>query len=85
MAGDLALAQSRLKDAAEIVVSVPDPIGDIYMVGVETMILGMTGASSDRIAAAGRRGLDSAEAWGLEYLPRIRPPCGHGQSHAPGG
>ena len=77
IAGDLPLAQSRVQEAASIVLGVPDPIGDIYLAGAEAMVLRMTGAAADRIAAAGRRGLDAAETWGLDTFPVVRPPGEH--------
>ena len=47
----------------------PDPEGDIFLAIARTEVLRMAGQVGDEVVDAGRSGLESAAAWGIESFP----------------
>ncbi len=67
--GDLELALSRIQQAVDIELSEPDPRDEIYVAVNHTLILLLTAAGPDEVAAAARPGLEVAARWGLDTWP----------------
>jgi tetratricopeptide (TPR) repeat protein len=63
--GRLEEALARLGAAARVETAEPDPGGDLYLALTHTHILMTAGGGADEVAKAGRRGLEVAEAWGI--------------------
>ena len=68
-AGDLDGGLVSLDAAARVEMTTPDPMGDIHLAVARTHILMMAGRVGEEVVAAGRPGLKSATAWGLETIP----------------
>ncbi len=68
-ASDLDCALARLDEAAAMELTGPDPEGDIFLAIARTEVLRTAGRVGDEIVDAGRSGLDSAAAWGIESFP----------------
>ncbi|GAA2142327.1 helix-turn-helix transcriptional regulator [Nocardioides koreensis] len=67
-AGDPATALSRAREAFEVEVPGPDPRGEARLAADQTDLLLETAADVEDVVAAGTRGLDAAEAWGLDMF-----------------
>ena len=68
-AGDLNLAQSRIEVARSIEQTDPDPQAEIYVAVNHTVLLLMSAAGPDEVAAAARPGLQAAAPWALDTWP----------------
>ena len=64
--GDLDGSLSTLARAHAMTLPDPDPLGDIGLAVGHTSVLLVAGQSADKIADAGRPGLDAADAWGID-------------------
>jgi tetratricopeptide (TPR) repeat protein len=67
--GDLSGGLASLDAAARVELTTPDPMGEIHLAVARTHILMMAGQVGEDVAAAGRPGLESAMAWGLDTMP----------------
>ena len=67
--GDVKLAVSRIQEARAITLPEPDPATDIYLAIVHSLALLRAGADAAQVVAAGRPGLEAAEAWAIENFP----------------
>jgi tetratricopeptide (TPR) repeat protein len=65
-AGDLNGSLSIFARAGSMTLPDLDPLGDIDLAVGHTMVLLVAGRSADMIADAGRPGLNSADAWGID-------------------
>ena len=68
-AGDLNLAQSRIEAALRMEQTPTDPQAEIYVAVNHTVILLMSAAGPDDVAAAARPGLQAAAPWALDTWP----------------
>ena len=69
VAGDVPAALARLHEALGIEVDKPDPKGEIFLVGVQILMLRLTGRDAREVADVGRRGLEVAQDWELDTFP----------------
>ncbi len=67
-AGDAELALSRAREASEMVVDGPDPMGEARLAANYTDLLLRTACDVEMVQAVGQRGLDVAEAWDLDTI-----------------
>ena len=65
-AGDIAPGMARARQAAELVVDPPDPLGEALLLTDYTDLLLLTAGDADEVVAVGQHGLDSAAAWNLD-------------------
>jgi tetratricopeptide (TPR) repeat protein len=69
LCADVNLAQSRIEAARSIEPTNPDPQAEIYVAVNHTVILLMSAAGPDEVAAAARPGLEAAAPWALDTWP----------------
>jgi tetratricopeptide (TPR) repeat protein len=62
-------ALALLVEARDAPLDEPDPEGDIYLAVTSTDLMTQMGRPIEEIVDAGRRGLESARAWGIETRP----------------
>lgn len=66
--GRLDQAFECLRLAADVVSDKPDPAGELMVAGDRACLLMASGRGADEVLAAGRVGLEVAEAWGVDNM-----------------
>jgi tetratricopeptide (TPR) repeat protein len=66
--GRLEEALEGVQTAVRLVPEKPDPAGDLIVAGYHVLALMCAGRGADEVVAAGRPGLESAAAWGLDKI-----------------